>query len=348
MNDHTGIEWTDATWNPVTGCAKVSQGCKNCYAEREWGRLVHLPNYAGRAFTDVQCHPDRLLQPYHWARPRRIFVNSMSDLFHPAVPFEFIASVFWVMSVTTRHTYQVLTKRPERMLEFFEWVEDGAGCFGDERIDDNIPEVKWKPRHNSKRGGYDTCGPVWPYENVWLGVSVEDQETADKRIPILLKVPAAVRWISAEPILGPIDLWKPNYKNRDGGLTSAVTSWEKCGVDWVVAGGESGPGARPMHPDWVRLLRDQCAGADVPFLFKQWGEWVDGNNVPKEAENAIWHAKKRSVFDMRELDLLREFKPAMPEGRPYFGCNYNIRVGKKSAGRLLDGVLHDEYPGRAE
>lgn len=195
MSDKTKIEWTDATWNPVTGCAKVSQGCKNCYALRDWSRLSAMPNtiYHGRLFTDVMCHPERLGQPFRWARPRRIFVNSMSDLFHPDVPFEFIAAVFWVMGVTSLHTYQVLTKQPARMLEFFQWVTEGAIIFDDDRISSHMPEnIEWKPS-SSSRGGYDTCGPLYPYPNIWLGVSIEDQATANERIPQLLQTPAAVR-----------------------------------------------------------------------------------------------------------------------------------------------------------
>lgn len=177
MSDKTKIEWTDATWNPVTGCTKVSQGCKHCYAEREWPRLTKLvPAYAGRDFTEVRTHADRLDQPLHWKRPRRVFVNSMSDLFHQDVPDEFIRAVFAVMAQAKQHTFQVLTKRSERMREILtRWHRDGL----------------------TLREG---CGAVLP--NVWLGVSIEDQPSADERIIELLKTPAAVRWISAEPLLG--------------------------------------------------------------------------------------------------------------------------------------------------
>lgn len=289
MSDKTGIVWTDATWNPTTGCTKVSPGCKHCYAEREWPRMVRLvPSYAGRAFTDVRCHEDRLDQPLRWKKPRKVFVNSMSDLFHPDVPDLFIDRVFAVMALAPRHTFQVLTKRPGRMRDYL-------GC-AEMSIRD---EVKYEDIAQSM---------PWPLPNVWLGVSVEDQATADERIPILLQTPAAVRWISAEPLLGLVNLTllgadRPYYIDalRRNMRSTAPISLdpsppEETGrLDWVVAGGESGPRARPMHPGWVRSLRDQCAAAGVAFLFKQWGASMD-------------------------------------------------RVGKKAAGRLLDGQLHNGYP----
>ena len=251
MADKTGIEWTDATWNPVTGCAKVSAGCKHCYAERNWGRLQHLPAYAGRAFTDVATHADRLLQPLSWKRPRRIFVNSMSDLFHQDIHDDFIGMVFRTMARAPQHTFQVLTKRAERMQRLLT---------------------------HPKMRGFVGDAP-WPLPNVWIGVSVEDQATADKRIPLLLDTPAAVRWISAEPLLGPMSLTKEYLSMKCGGAYPFRSLGDEHRtklidlLDWVVVGGESGPKARPMHPAWARSLRDQCAAAAVPFLFKQWGEW---------------------------------------------------------------------------
>jgi protein gp37 len=315
----TGIVWTDETWNPVTGCTKVSQGCKHCYAERDWHRLQHLPRFAGRAFTDVVCHPERLDQPLRWAKPRLIFVNSMSDLFHEDVPDEFIDQVFAVMALAKQHTFQVLTKRPERMREYargnwqprmmghmrkFGRIPDGRGVML-QTINGNLP-------------------------NVWLGVSVEDQATADQRIPILLQTPAAVRWISAEPLLGPIDLNRLQFLGGEVGDKMSALSGRylaaygtKSGapkLDWVVVGGESGPKARPMHPDWVRILRDQCAAAVVQFMLKQWGEW---------APNCLCSRPDACKTTQR------------PEpGKP--GCMF--RCGKKAAGRLLDGVQHDGYP----
>lgn len=375
----TGIEWTDETWNPVTGCSKVSQGCKNCYAERIWPKVEaaermreHLEwqKAPKRAFTDVRVHPLRLDAPMHWAKPRRIFVNSMSDLFHEDVPFEFIGSVFAVMSVTTRHTYQVLTKRPQRMLDFFKWDrtrtdddgktyeirEDSFEC-GD-RMHEHWPKsIAWDPQHNPKRGGYDNCGPGWPYENVWLGVSVEDQETADERIPLLLQTPAAVRFLSCEPLLGPMDIaqylrcsmgCKPGTTHVGG--AGGYTAY--CGtkvIDWVIAGGESGPKARPSHPDWFRSLRDQCAAADAPFFFKQWGEFAptdpraDGHHYVNGWASPIAHTD----FAARQRSYSSEKSPGMSKGWHRLeseGFAFMHRVGKKAAGRLLDGREHMEYP----
>jgi protein gp37 len=269
------IEWTDKTWNPVTGCTKVSQGCKNCYAERMYERF----NGHG-SFKNVTCHQDRLTQPMKWKKPSMIFVNSMSDLFHEDVPFIFIDAVFSVMSDVDHHIYQVLTKRIERMLEFFKWKSDEFG-------------IPWQPK-----------------PNVWLGVSVEDQDAADERIPLLLQVPAAVRFLSCEPLIGPVDFAKVPVGEAGFDYTMNDT------IHWVICGGESGPGARPMHPDWARSLRDQCASAGVPFFFKQWGEYAPH----MEAKIEI--------------------------GVGYKGIGYSMaKVGKKKAGRILDGSTYDGFPG---
>ena len=244
MNDKTRIEWTDATWNPVTGCTKVSEGCDHCYAETIAHRFAGTPAYPNG--FDVTLRPERLDQPLRWQRPRRIFVNSMSDLFHSDVPDEFIARVFAVMALAPQHTLQVLTKRPGRMRSllssrsFEDWVE----AFVREEYSE-----RWAP------DGYEYR---WPLDNVWLGTSVESQKWADVRIPQLLGTPAAVRFLSCEPLLGPVDLFAWNI---DRGAR----------VDWVIVGGESGPHARPMHPDWARHLRDDCLTAGIAFHFKQWG-----------------------------------------------------------------------------
>ena len=254
----TKIEWTDDTWNPVTGCTKVSQGCKNCYAERLWpkvaGAEAKRTGEPPRAFTNVRCHPERLDAPLRWRKPRRIFVNSMSDLFHEDVPDEFIDRIFRVMIGARRHQFQILTKRPERMREYMAhfhpddqgWVtRDGAPAMG---------KVQSSPLFADNR---------FPEPHIWLGVSVEDRETWLERSALLKQIPAVVRSISYEPALadlGPIDL---------------------TGINWLIAGGESGPKARPSHPDWFRSARDQCVAAGVAFFMKQITE--RGRKQPYEA-----------------------------------------------------------------
>ena len=230
----TGIDYLDATWNPVTGCTHISEGCRNCWAERtakrqhqEWGKVV--------------LHPERLDQPLHWRKPRRVGVCFMGDLFHRDVPLGFILDVLQVTRIAEQHSYYFLTKRPDRFASIKNYL-----------------------------GGKD---------NVWLGVSVEDQKTANERIPILLQTPAAHRWVSIEPMLGPVDLvrWLPITYSGPSGYSlvehEASDFGPMCFPDWVVLGGESGSGARPMHPDWVRSVRDQCVAAGVPFWFKQWGDY---------------------------------------------------------------------------
>jgi protein gp37 len=314
MGDKTGIEWTDATWNPVTGCTKVSQGCKHCYAERvfprayKWQMVVSRGVTKPRQFTDIALHPERLNQPIRWARPRRIFVNSMSDLFHEDIPDSFVVDVFAVMALAPRHTFQVLTKRPERMLA---WMT--ANAHGD-----SIMGRAWQMLgHLPKYAHEGIMGRQWPLQNVWLGVSCEDQATADERIPLLLQTPAAVRWISAEPLLGPVSLgaYLPGTRIADFNIPPPL--------QWVVVGGESGPGARPMHPQWARDIRDRCAAAGVPFLFKQWGEWSpqlrsyahDAMTFPTTMKYHDWATGDRSEW-----------------------------IGKKAAGRELDGRTWDGYP----
>ncbi len=247
MSDKSGIAWTDATWNPTTGCTKVSPGCKYCYAKHQaWPRLAAMKTgvYTGRKFEDVQVHPERLDQPLRWTKPRMIFVDSMSDLFHEDIPHNFIVQVFAVMAMADKHIFQVLTKRPERMLEFMRILEQPQ----------NGP--------TGRPEGTTLHGRPWPLPNVWLGVSVENQETADERIPLLVETPAAVRWLSCEPLLAPIKLFHRNLLN------------------WVVVGGESGPKARPMDISWALDIRNQCREYKVPFFMKQgsqanWPHWKD-------------------------------------------------------------------------
>jgi len=284
------IEWTDETWNPVTGCTKVSPGCKHCYAERMATRLRGRHGYPEDDPFRVTLHPDRLDQPLRWRQPRRVFVCSMSDLFHPDVPDEYIRSVFVSMETSHKHTFQVLTKRPERMAGFLQDWWSMTSPYGE-----------------------DSYGPA---PNVWLGTSVEDQERADERIPHLLKTPAAVRFLSCEPLLGPVALsnWLPPRPPAYPGYPQEA---DLAGphLNWVIVGGESGPGARPMNPDWARSIRDQCQAVGVPFFFKQHGAWASVSGVGCRGEHH------------------------------YFKNGPTVRrVGKKAAGRELDGRTWDEYP----
>lgn len=263
----TSIEWTrsdDGTagvvWNPTTGCDRTSPGCDNCYALTMAARLKAMgqakyqtdgdPRTSGPGFG-LAVHEYALTIPLRWRKPRRVFINSMSDLFHDGVPVEFIARAFAVMAATPHHTYQLLTKRHGRMRSVL-----SRGELGTEGFPDMVEEAMAEFTH----AGLDE----WPLRNVWVGVSVEDQKWADIRIPALLDTPAAVRWISAEPLLGPVDLDWPGWL-WDGDLD------RPGGIRWVVAGGESGPGARPMHIDWVRQLVLQCREAGTAMFVKQLG-----------------------------------------------------------------------------
>ena len=286
MGAKTGIEWTDSTWNPFIGCSRVSEGCRHCYAERMAGRFSNNPKaatvYSGTTKTvnglqvwagKINRAPEgTLLKPLSWKKPRRIFVNSMSDLFHENVPDEWIDRVFAVMALCQQHTFQVLTKRPERMLKYLREIQDDDKDM--QRLVNAAYEI------DPTGIGQSTELWSWPLPNVWLGVSCENQATADERIPLLIKTPTAVRFISAEPLLGAVDLrvlqhrreFEVNALTGDHGVTRPLAGRSELKLDWVIVGGESGPGARPMHPDWARSLRDQCTAAGVPFFFKQWGD----------------------------------------------------------------------------
>jgi protein gp37 len=264
MAANSRIEWTSVTWNAVTGCTRVSDGCTNCYIETTMPFRVSRRRFGSKetgATTGVLLHPERLDWPVtRWRKPERIFVNSLSDLFHDEVPDEFIAQMWTVMAATPQHTYQILTKRHARMrsvLRRLAWrtptTEERA-----EGVRGSVAYIQSDESLNRHLGSPD----VLP--NVHVGVSVENQKWADVRIPALLETPAAVRWLSCEPLLGPVDL------DRRGWLWDAVTD-TPGGIHWVVAGGESGPGARPMELDWARLLVRQCQAAEVSVFVKQLG-----------------------------------------------------------------------------
>lgn len=335
MGDKTGISWTEATWNPATGCDKVSPGCDHCYAESIAHRFDGTPAYPNG--FGVTLRPERLDQPIRWKRPRMIFVNSMSDLFHKDIPDEYIARVFAVMALAPRHTFQILTKRHGRMRSLLSgesfWTTVGS----------NVNRL-----YDSGKGEH----PGWAWEggrssvrhlsNVWLGVSAEDQQRANLRIPALLDTPAAVRFVSAEPLLGRIDLAATFAKATpkfDGDQLRVSDV-----LHWVIVGGESGPGARPMHPDWARQLRDQCEAAGVAYFFKQRGEWSWNEpghfripSKPYSDRVAVMHPAGMTAMTKRN-----PFDP-FAKGHPNWTTRIE-RVGKKAAGHLLDGREHHAFP----
>jgi protein gp37 len=389
--DHSRIEWTDASWSPTLGCTRVSQGCDGCYAIRTVHRMAHNPNLkvsaAAGGLTEhrdgrldwtgaVRSLPDRLELPLQWRKPRRIFVDSQSDLFHDQVPDEFIERVFAVMMLATQHTFQLLTKRHGRMRsllnrsEFRKKVAWEAGKLS------LVSDSSGDARRMRLRKNLDTSQvDKWPLPNVWLGVSVETQQWADIRVPALLDTPAAVRWVSCEPLLGPVSLapewlapptiscWAPGYRPdvADAAAFNAMaraaaqTFARRAGqsapafVDWVVVGGESGPAARPMHPSWARSLRDQCQAAGVPFFFKQHGEWAPLGPLygdTDEVDAAHLDAVHLEVNERRQVIQLEPDGTVVnpEEYQPGAGTWLMARVGKKAAGRELDGRTWDEYP----
>lgn len=267
----TKIEWASHSWNPITGCSKTSEGCRFCYAERMARRLAGRHGYPKAPhYFDVTLRPERLEEPLRRMKPTTYFVCSMGDLFHEDVPDEFILEVWRVMEHCQRHTFLVLTKRPKRMKEFiqrlFSYLEE-PDCWELDGSDTWIDLI-----HKSNTPHYFNPSVILP--NVWLGISAENQQRADERIPVLQKIPAAVRLVSLEPLLGPIDLRRTppvpheyyvNVTRTGDGTGIKYTE----GIDWVICGAETGPGARPMDPDWARALLAQCREAGVPFFMKQ-------------------------------------------------------------------------------
>lgn len=335
------IEWTEETWNPLIGCSKVSPGCKNCYAiQTAWIRQ-HNPKMAERYAGVVEKTSGGSLnwtgkvnfvneaidKPLRKKKPTMYFVNSMSDLFHEAVPFEYIDKVFAVMGRCQHHIFQVLTKRPDRMLEYYK--SDPY-----QRILNHAYQLDL-PKGHSLGAGIDNPNTpgAWGWKHVLMGVSVENQQTANERIPLLLQVPAAVRFLSCEPLLGPVDLSfnvQFEHPDNEGYGVGAIK-----GIDWCIVGGESGHGARPMHPHWAQSLRDQCQQAGVSYFFKQWGEWVECGQEPIPIAG----------------NQVRNVRNILPDGSEY-KTGY-IRagdlacmklVGKKKSGRQLDGREWNEFP----
>lgn len=321
MSSNTEIEWTDATWNPVRGCSIVSKGCMNCYAMRR----AHRHNHQGGAYQGltkmtkggpvwtgkIRTVPELLDLPLRWKKPRRVFVNSMSDLFHEDLPLEFIDKVFAVMALAKQHTFQVLTKRPARMLEWFKRDRRRSSiseCIAELYVDH--PELAARWPFDLQRAV--DVSRAWPPANVWLGVSVEDQARAEERIPLLLKTLAAVRWISAEPLLGPLDLRQYLDGEEENGIVlgrpmGTCIGWTPA-LDWVVVGGESGLGARDFDVDWARRILAQCKDAAVPCFIKQLGA------TPYVAEQS--YGGSRTMTIGRKGLILRDRKGGVPAEWP--------------------------------
>jgi len=317
--NQTKIEWTDVTWNVVTGCSKVSAGCANCYAERMAKRLAGRCGYPKENPFAVTFHPDRLEMPMRLKKPSRIFVNSMGDLFHPEVKGEWLSQVFSAMANAhwiKGHTFSVLTKRPERMKSVIE------------EIGENLAEQR-KGVKNPDGSTTHKVTFTFPLKGVELGVSVEDQKTADERIPILLQTPAAMRFVSYEPALGPVVFNGP----AGGGK-----------IDLIIMGGETGPGARPMNPEWARKVRDDCAAAGVPFFFKGWGEWAPCPDEEWHGLGPTGRPKQLCVsLDGKHTagGFMGKVFAAQMEAE---GWRPAQRIGKREAGHLLDGREHREFP----
>ncbi len=274
MSAKTKIEWTDATWNPVRGCSEISEGCRNCYAMRQASRFAG-PGGAFEGFARggkwtgrVALIPDLLKIPFSWKVPSRIFVNSMSDTFHEKLSFDEIDQIFAVMALCVDHTFQVLTKRPGRMLEYMRSTRGGSTASRVLAVAEGIARRRGEDVDHQF---WDTFHE-WPIPHVWLGVSVEDQVSANVRIPTLLQTPAAVRFVSAEPLLGAVDLepflqYPPMHEHYK--MTTGDSEWN--GLDWVIVGGESGPGSRIFRKSWVKSIIGQCEDASVPLFVKQLG-----------------------------------------------------------------------------
>lgn len=335
------IEWTEATWNPIVGCSLASPGCTNCYAMTMAARLERMgqaryagltkASKAGAVWTgELRLVPEAVLLPLRRRKPTVYFVNSMSDLFHEAVPDAWIDQVFAAMALAPEHTFQILTKRSARMRAYV--------------TAKGVHERVWELAHTVYEAGGlgDRTAFDWPARNVWLGVSAEDQRRADERVPDLLATPAAVRFVSAEPLIGPIDF--RHIEHKPGHFLNALTGM-RCdspfdieigpALDWIIVGGESGPKARPMHPAWARQIRDRCAAEGVAFHFKQHGAWA-----PRGPES-LGYPIVEGVPTLRLTDSGADGSALCAAGN---NPVWMQRIGKKAAGRRLDGQLHDAMP----
>lgn len=343
MGDNTGIEWADATWNPLVGCAVLSPGCKHCYAmklaarleaidlaqERREGEPGPMAHYRG--LTDqtkggavwngeYNLAPDALFhKPLAWQRSRKIFVNSMSDLWYDPVPLSVIDRVFAIMALSPHHEFQLLTKRARRMRQY---LNDPATPG---RISEAV-QTLYREGMVQREGRMEPLRVLWPLPNLWLGISVENQDQAQIRIPELMASPAAIRWISAEPLLGPV-----NFRTIrvDGGTVDALIG-ARPGyhpIDWIVVGGESGPRSRPMNPQWVRDIREQCEDAGVTFFFKQWGDWLRFGETDASGNTNVRARGKRT-------DVWHDWENG----------EFSVRVGKRDAGNFIDEKQHIAWP----
>lgn len=329
----TKIEWTNETWNPIIGCQKVSPGCDNCYAEKMARRLVKIKStFYYSEVLRYEIPPEdsikffgwngsthlvekQLDKPFKWKKPRMIFVCSMGDMFH--APFEHIDRVFETIEATPEHTYQILTKRPERALEYFK----RCARLNKSIMDGILPEkISDDPRDYIK---------ILP--NLWIGVSVENQEQLENRVPVLMYLPAKVRFVSCEPLLGPIDFYMRSddvyYNFLDGDFSSVdIVIDTKNKIDWVIVGGETGSKARPMHPHWLYWIKTQCDRYNTPFFFKQWGEYIPiGYTAPDKG---------------RMVNLT----PNPPEILVKSPMMNMLRVGKKKAGCEIVGKTYKQFP----
>lgn len=359
------IEWTGETWNPVVGCSIVSPGCTNCYAMKMAARIERmnpgLAHYRGLTQTSkagpvwtgkMALAPEKtLLEPLRRKKPTTWFVNSMGDPFHEDAPDAWVDHVFAVMMLTPWHTYQVLTKRAARMREYVTRIAaDPAELRALRALAGSIARDLGRPELAAGPP------PAWPLPNVWLGVSAEDQRRADERIPDLLATPAAVRFVSAEPLLGPIDF---------SAVPPLVTTNTLPEVHWVIVGGESGPSARPMHPAWARSIRDECAASGTAFFFKQWGQWKPVDQMTEAESDALYRSNRIAKPDESQANLddcygrtcKVETATIRYDGKVFrddtFGgfevidghCGYlTFSVGKARAGRLLDSREWSEMP----
>jgi protein gp37 len=369
----SSIEWTGSTWNPIraknrqtgqvgTWCQKISPGCAHCYAATHNARcLPHgssgLPYTAqGGELAEIFLDSKILAEPLRRKKPETYFVCSMTDLFGEFVPFEMIAAVWGVMAACPQHMFQLLTKRPERAREFFGRIWGLETTYQTVlRMAEYRGGVVWDSRGSQSHLYYPGASPAslknrrpapaWPLANVWLGTSVESQEYADKRVPALQACPAAIRFFSCEPLLGPIDLEQAGaiLRGVDEGSNGELGEFAIGLIDWVIVGGESGHGARPMHPQWARSLRDQCQETDVAYFFKQWGEWQLGSDRGNRLSEIVLADGRHGKTPQ---DLGWSLYPSMDQSRHWhdLGPTIMARVGKKDAGRKLDGREWNEMP----